>query len=112
MSFLNKLELILAEDGPNGEKYINPGSASKDNWQTSLQTGKDPEQVRLEAKELNEIVLNWQAVAYEIKEAYAKLKGGGEALPANAALVEGLSKEKMLWVAQIAEELSKGAMIV
>lgn len=103
---------LIADDGPNSID-LSPGSASEENWQTSLQTGRTPEEVRDKAKELHEMLKCVEEMSLKSWDIFCLLnEGNGKHLEMHSPLlVKGLSREKLLQVAEILTKCAEYAHI-
>ena len=92
---------------------ISPGSGSDENWQTAIQTGMTSIEIREKAKRLHEILKQVEDFSLEASDIFNLMKSGdGKHLEMNAPLlIEGLSKGKMLSVAEILSTLAEYAHI-
>jgi hypothetical protein len=125
-SFRNRLEAryqVLSEgeeqqpqqsaDKP-GETDTQPGSSHPENWQTNLQSGKTPEEIRQDAIALSGILQSWQSQVLQAQDYYKELTANTDKYlhMYNPILVKGLSREKLEAIALICQKFAKLATIV
>jgi len=115
MRFFDRIQdkyRLVAEDGPNSID-LSPGSSSPENWQTTLQTGYNAEEIREKAKALHDILKCIENTSLEAWDIFSMLSdGGGKHLEMNSPiLIKGLSKQKLLNVAIILETCAEYALI-
>lgn len=103
---------LQAEDGPNSID-LSPGSASEDNWQTALQTGRSSEEIREEAKALHEILKCVEEKSLKAWDIFCLLnEGNGKHLEMHSPLlIKGISKDKLVKMAAILTKCAEYAHI-
>jgi len=113
-SFLKKIQTnwtIVAEDGPNSSKTVPSGASNPENWVTQLQTGKSSFELKEDATKLRDIVGSWQSSALEAHDVFKTLMAnGGRGFEQNSPiLLKGLSREKLLFIAEICSKMAEQA---
>lgn len=129
-SFRDRLQTryqILSDDGQQQQEVVvpqsadkpgdvdtQPGSSHPDNWQTTIQSGKTPEEIRQDAIALSGILQNWQSHVLEAQDYYKELTANSDKYlhMYNPILIKGLSREKLEAVATICQKFAKLATIV
>lgn len=103
---------LQAEDGPNSIE-LSPGSASDENWQTALQTGRTFEEIRDEAKALHEILKCVEEQSLKAWDIFCLLnEGNGKHLEMHSPLlIKGISRDKLVKMAMILTKCAEYAHI-
>ena len=108
-TFLKKLGKyqVKAEDKP-GETDTHTGSSHPDNWQTEIQSGKTPEEIRQEALELSSILQEWQSRILHANDYFETLSANSDKYlhMYSPLLIKGLSREKLVSIAHICNKLA------
>jgi hypothetical protein len=112
MSFLKKIQKIVASDGPEGG--LDHGASNPLNWVTTLQSGKSDREVYTEAKRLCEIITDWQKHALEANHIFDHLmrNGGLQFEKHSPDILKGCSREKLEHIIRICERLKQAAPTV
>jgi hypothetical protein len=109
-TFLQKIEKyqIKSEGEKPGETDTHTGSSHPDNWQTDIQSGKSPEEIRQEALELSRIVQSWQGEILHAYDYYETLSANSDKYlhMYSPLLIKGLSREKLVSIAHICTKLA------
>ena len=127
-SFRNRLQAryqVLSDDDKTteqpqqsadkpGEEDTQPGSSHPDNWQTNLQSGKTPEEIRQDAIALSGILQSWQSQVLQAQDYYKELTANTDKYLHlyNPILIKGLSRDKLETIALICQKFAKLATIV
>jgi len=110
----------IANDNQNkpaekpGETDTQPGSAHPDNWQTSLQSGKSPEEIRQDAIALSEILQDWQSRILHAQDYFEELTANSDKYlhMYNPILIKNLSRDKLETIIHICKKFARLATIV
>ena len=127
-SFRNRLQAryqVLSDDDKTeqqpqqsadkpGESDTQPGSSHPENWQTNLQSGKTPEEIRQDAIALSGILQSWQSQVLQAQDYYKELTANTDKYLHlyNPILIKGLSRDKLETIALICQKFAKLATIV
>ena len=127
-SFRNRLQAryqVLSDDDKTeqqpqqsadkpGESDTQPGSSHPENWQTNLQSGKTPEEIRQDAIALSCILQSWQSQVLQAQDYYKELTANTDKYLHlyNPILIKGLSRDKLETIALICQKFAKLATIV
>lgn len=97
-----------------GETDTQPGSAHPDNWQTSLQSGKSPEEIRQDAIALSEILQDWQSRVLHAQDYFEELTANSDKYlhMYNPILIKNLSRDKLETIIHICKKFARLATIV
>lgn len=95
-------------------KDVKPGSAHPENWQTSLQTGKSAMDMYKDAQELHDTVLGWQESSLKAQEIFSHMTmTDGKFLHLyTPILTKGMSRSKLLAIAEICQRLADLSSII
>lgn len=90
------------------------GSSHPENWQTTIQSGKTPEEIRQDAILLADILTGWQSQILQAQDCYKELSANSDKYLHlyTPILIKGLSREKLEAIATICQKFSKLATIV
>jgi len=105
---------VSAENEEQKSEDTQTGSSHPENWQTTIQSGKTPEEVRQDAIALSTILLTWQSQILHAQEYYEELTANSDKYLHlySPILIKGLSREKLEGIATICQKMSKLATIV
>jgi hypothetical protein len=97
-----------------GASDTQTGSSHPDNWQTSLQSGKTPEEIRQDAIALADILQSWQSKILHAQDYFEELTANSDKYLHlyNPILIKGLSREKLETIARICKKFARLATIV
>jgi hypothetical protein len=97
-----------------GEEDTQTGSSHPENWQTTVQSGKTPEEIRQDAIALAGILQSWQSQVLQAQDYYKELTANTDKYLHlyNPILIKGLSREKLETIALICQKFAKLATIV
>jgi hypothetical protein len=116
MNFRRRLETrySVRAEGEEPESDTQPGSSHPDNWQTDIQSGKSPEQIRQDAVSLSAILQDWQGRVLDAQDYYKELSANSDKYlhMYGPILIKGLSREKLEAVAEICRKFARLATIV
>lgn len=116
MSFLKivgKKWKVSAVDGPDF-KTAPSGASNPENWVSKLQSGKNPHELKADADRLHDIVANWQDLALEAHDLFTCLSAnGGKNFEMHSPIIlKGMSREKLLYIAEICSKIAQQAPII
>lgn len=102
-----------SQDKP-GDVDTQPGSSHPENWQTTMQSGKTPEEIRQDAIALSGILQSWQSQVLQAQDYYKELSANSDKYlhMYNPILIKGLSREKLEAVSFICQKFARLATIV
>jgi len=101
---------VQASDGPNASD-LRPGASHPMNWVTQLQTGLNADELKTLAHSLHAFVAGWQTQALEANDAFKKLNmnGGKNFEMFSPILLKGMSREKLMMLAEICTKFMQQA---
>jgi len=114
MDFLTKFskQKIEGGDGP-ATSDLQSGTAHPDNWQNKVETTLNEHELRDLAVTLHDSVARWQNEILAAEEAWSCLmgKGGKYAEQFSPIIYKGLSRDKLLKVAELVTKLAQGVQV-
>jgi hypothetical protein len=109
-TFLTKIakHQSLADDEKPGEVDTHTGSSHPDNWQTDIQTGKSPEEIRKDALELSRIIQSWQSEILHAADYFDTMEANSDKYlhMYGPLIIKGLSREKLMTVSKICQRVA------
>lgn len=116
MSFLkivNKKWNVSAVDGPDFNTAPS-GASNPENWVSKLQTGKSQHELKADADRLHELVTSWQDTSLEAYDIFTILNanGGKHFEMYSPILLKGMSRKKLLSIAEICSKIAEQAPII